>query len=148
MFHEIETGDSRPFRQPARRVTYGEQRAAIETKIQKLVDAHIARRSTSLWASLVVMVTKTDGSWRMCVKYRRVNKESRFDCFSLPRLDEAIVAFAGTAVFPRSTSRWLITRCPLPPPTSRRPRLSHTRTSRRCSKCRLASATRRQRTSA
>ena len=35
----------------------------------------------------------------MCVDYRRVNKASRFDCFPLPRLDEALDAFAGAAVF-------------------------------------------------
>ena len=29
-FHEIDTGDMRPLRQPVRRVPYGEMRAAIE----------------------------------------------------------------------------------------------------------------------
>ena len=92
-------GDSRPLRQPARRVPYGEQSAAIESEIQKLVEADIARPSTSPWASPVVMVKKKDGSWRMCVDYRRVNKASRFDCFPLPRLDDELDAFAGAAVF-------------------------------------------------
>ena len=62
------------------------------------MDADIAHPSTSPWASPVVMVKKADGSWRMCVDYRRVNKASRFDCFPLPRLDEAIDAFAGAVV--------------------------------------------------
>ena len=99
VFHEIDTGDSRPLRQPARRVPYGEQRAVIEKEIEKLVDADIARPSTSPWASPIVMVKKKDGSWRMCVDYRRVNKATKFDCFPLPRLDEALDAFAGCTVF-------------------------------------------------
>ena len=31
-FHEIDTGDVRPFRQPVRRLPYGESRAAVESK--------------------------------------------------------------------------------------------------------------------
>ena len=99
VLHEIDTGDSRPLRQPARRIPYGEQRAAVESEIEKLVDAGIARPSTSPWASPVVMVKKKDGSWRMCVDYRRVNAVTKFDCFPLPRLDEALDAFAGCTVF-------------------------------------------------
>ena len=45
------------------------------------------------------MVKKKDSSWRMCVDYRRVNAATKFDCFPLPRLDEAIEAVAGCSVF-------------------------------------------------
>ena len=99
VFHEIDTGASRPLRQPARRLPYGEQRKAVESEISKLVDAGIARLSTSPWASPVVMVKKKDGGWRMCVDYRRLNTATKFDCFPLPRLDEALDAFSGAVVF-------------------------------------------------
>ena len=98
-FHEIDTGDVRPLRQPVRRLPYGEMRAAVEHEIDKLVNADIARASTSPWASPVVMVRKKDGGWRMCVDYRRLNSVTKFDCFPLPRLDEALDAFAGATVF-------------------------------------------------
>ena len=45
------------------------------------------------------MVKKKDGSWRMCVDYRRVNAATKFDCIPLPRLDEALDAVAGCSVF-------------------------------------------------
>ena len=45
------------------------------------------------------MVRKKDGGWRMCVDYRRLNSVTKFDCFPLPRLDEALDAFAGATVF-------------------------------------------------
>ena len=99
VFHEIDTGDSRPLRQPARRTPYGDQRTAIENEITKLLGAGIARPSTSPWASPVVMVKKKDGSWRMCVDYRRLNTVTKFDCFPLPRLDEALDAVANCKVF-------------------------------------------------
>ena len=45
------------------------------------------------------MAKKKDGSWRMCVDYRRVNAATKFDCFPLPRLDDALDAVAGCSVF-------------------------------------------------
>ena len=98
-FHEIDTGEVRPLRQPVRRIPYGEMRAAVEHEVEKLVNADIARASTSPWASPVVMVRKKDGGWRMCVDYRRLNSVTKFDSFPLPRLDEALDAFAGATVF-------------------------------------------------
>ena len=73
VFHEIDTGDSRFLRQQARRISYGEQRNAVESEIVKLLENGVARFSTSPWASLFVIVQKKDGFWRMCVYYRRVN---------------------------------------------------------------------------
>ena len=99
VFHEIDSGDTHPLRQPPRRLPYGEQRAAVEAEVRKLVSADIARPSISPWASPVVMVKKKDGSWRMCVDYRRLNSHTKFDSFPLPRLDEALDAFAGSMVF-------------------------------------------------
>ena len=35
----------------------------------------------------------------MCVDYRGFNSLTKFDCFLLSRLDEALVTFAGATVF-------------------------------------------------
>ena len=98
-FHEIDTADTRPLRQPLRRLPYGEVREAVVNEIKKLTKAGITRLSTSPWASPVVMVRKKDGGWRMCVNYRRLNSVTKFDCFPLPLLDEAFDAFVGATVF-------------------------------------------------
>ena len=45
------------------------------------------------------MVRKKDGGWRMCVDFRRLNSVKKFDCVLLPRLDEALDAFANATVF-------------------------------------------------
>ena len=98
-FHEIDAADTRPLRQPVRRLPYGEVREAVVKEIEKLTNAGIARPSTSPWASPVVLVRKKDGGWRMCVDYRRLKTVTKFDCFPLPRLDEALDAFVGATVF-------------------------------------------------
>ena len=74
-------------------------REAVANEIEKLTNAGIARPSTSPWASPVVMVRKKDGGWRMCVDYRRLNSITKFDCFPLPRLDEALDAFSRSTLF-------------------------------------------------
>ena len=98
VFHEIDTGASRPLRHPARRIPYGEQRNAVESEIGKLLENGVARPSTLPWASPVVMVKKKDCFWRMCVDYCRVNAATKFDCFPLPRLGEALEAVAECSV--------------------------------------------------
>ena len=45
------------------------------------------------------MVLKKDGGWQMCVDYRRLKSVTKIDSFLLLRLDEALDAFAGAAVF-------------------------------------------------
>ena len=99
VFHEIDTDECRPLRQPARRIPYGELRSAVKNKIDKLVNSGIARHSTSPWASPIVMVRKKDGGWIMCVDYRRLNAVTIFDCFPLPLYDEALDAFTCAVVF-------------------------------------------------
>ena len=99
VFHEIDTGVSLPFRQPARRIPDGAQRNAVESEIQKLLENGMARPSTSPWASLVVMVEMKDNSWRICVDYRCLNVATKFDCFPLPRLDEVLDVVARCSVF-------------------------------------------------
>ena len=42
---------------------------------------------------------ETDDGWCMCVDYRLLNSITKFDCFSLTRLDEALDAFSGSTVF-------------------------------------------------
>ena len=43
-FHEIDTADARPLRQPVRRLPYGDQRKAVEHEIDKLVEAGLLAR--------------------------------------------------------------------------------------------------------
>ena len=53
--------------------------AQAKAEFQKLESAGVIRRSDSPWASPLHMVQKSDGSWRPCGYYRRLNNVTRPD---------------------------------------------------------------------
>ena len=68
--HGIDTGDSRPIRQPPRRLPISqmeEARKAVETMVRD----GVIERSNSPWKAPVVLVKKKDGTTRFCVDYRK-----------------------------------------------------------------------------
>ena len=101
VFHEIDVQGSRPLRQPARRLPYGQNREEVEKQIKELEKARVIRPFASPWASPIVLVKKKDGAIRMCVDYRRLTSVTRLDSFPIPRLDEALEAFSGSEIFSR-----------------------------------------------
>ena len=96
--HTINTGNSRPLRQPPRRVPLafeGEEKKVIET-MQK---QGIIQKSTSPWASPIVLVRKKNGKVRPCIDYRRLNAVTTPDAFPLPRVQDCLDAVRGSVYF-------------------------------------------------
>ena len=87
-----------PIRQPVRRVPEA-LKNTIKTEVDRMLDQNIIRPSTSPWASPVVMVRKSDGSWRFCVDYRRLNSITHRDAYPLPRIDATLDSLAGCKYF-------------------------------------------------
>nr|GFC00773.1 putative reverse transcriptase domain, ribonuclease H-like domain, aspartic peptidase domain protein [Tanacetum cinerariifolium] len=46
----------------------------LSTQLQELSDKGFIRPSSSPWGAPVLFVKKTDGSFRMCIDYRKLNK--------------------------------------------------------------------------
>ena len=46
----------------------------LKKQIEELMEKQFSRPSTSPWGALVLLVQKKDGSSRLCVDYRRLNK--------------------------------------------------------------------------
>ena len=64
-----------------------------------MLEVRIIQPIQSAFSSLVVMVTKKDGSWRMCPDYRQLNKMSIKDKFHIPLIDEVLYKLHGEIFF-------------------------------------------------
>ena len=96
--HSINTGDAAPVKQRPRRVpmAYAEdERKAID----ELLQMGVIRKSTSPWASPIVLVRKKSGAVRPCVDYRKLNELVKPDGFPLPRVQDCLDAVAGSSLF-------------------------------------------------
>jgi hypothetical protein len=80
------------------RYTYT-QKSEIERMVQEMLEARNIHPSQSAFSSLVVMVYKRDGSWRMCSYYRDLNKMAIKDKFLILVIDELLDELQGTIFF-------------------------------------------------
>ncbi|GJW61856.1 hypothetical protein Tco_0111191 [Tanacetum coccineum] len=76
-----------PVRQKKREQAPKRNKAICE-EVKKLVDANIMKEvHYHSWLSNPVMVKKHDGSWRMCVDFKDLNKVCPKDGYPLPEID-------------------------------------------------------------
>ena len=71
-----------PYRHPKR---YKDE---IEKTIKELLELGYIRPSSSPFASSVVIVKNKDGTLRMCIDYRALNKNTIKNRYPIPRIDE------------------------------------------------------------
>ncbi|GFO24248.1 Zinc finger protein [Plakobranchus ocellatus] len=76
--HCIELTSSIPVRQRPYPVPYA-MRQTLRDELREMEDLGVIRRSSSPYASPVVVVKKKDGTNRVCIDYRRLNKLTIFD---------------------------------------------------------------------
>ena len=62
----------------------------IKKQVQELLDQGVIRSSTSPCGSLIVLVPKKDGTWRICVDYRALNKITVKNRYPLPYIDDLL----------------------------------------------------------
>ena len=56
-----------------------QQKEEMEKQVKQLLDSAVIKPSESPYASPAILVRKKDGSWRMCIDYRRLNAQSRIN---------------------------------------------------------------------
>ena len=96
--HEIPLVDSKPFRLPYRKIPPS-QWQDVRKLLVEMEATGVIRPSMSPYASPVVVVTKKDGSLRLCIDYRKLNSCSTRDAFPLPRIEEALEALGQAKFF-------------------------------------------------
>ncbi|KAJ9536067.1 hypothetical protein OSB04_un000770 [Centaurea solstitialis] len=68
-------------------------------QLQELLDKGFIRPSTSPWGAPVLFVKKKDGTMRMCIDYRELNKLTIKNKYPLPRIDDLFDQLVGASYF-------------------------------------------------
>ncbi|GJR09461.1 putative reverse transcriptase domain-containing protein [Tanacetum coccineum] len=68
-------------------------------QLQELSDKGFIRLSSSPWGAPVLFVKKKDGSFRMCIDYRELNKLTVKNRYQFPRIDDLFDQIQGSSVY-------------------------------------------------
>ncbi|GJT05348.1 putative reverse transcriptase domain-containing protein [Tanacetum coccineum] len=71
----------------------------LSEQLQELSDKDFIRPSSSPWRAPVLFVKKKDGSFRMCIDYRELNKLTVKNRYPLPRIDDLFDQLQGSSVY-------------------------------------------------
>jgi hypothetical protein len=73
----------------------------IELKLQlkEMMDKGYIRPSVSPWGAPVLFVKKKDGTLRLCIDYRQLNKVTIKNKYPLPRIDDLFDQLGGASIF-------------------------------------------------
>ena len=71
----------------------------LKVQLQELLDKGFIRPSVSPWGAPVLFVKKKDGTMRLCIDYRQLNRVTVKNKYPLPRIDDLFDHLQGAQVF-------------------------------------------------
>ncbi|GJW10993.1 putative reverse transcriptase domain-containing protein [Tanacetum coccineum] len=71
----------------------------LSDQLKELSDKGFIRPSSSPWGAPVLFVKKKDGSFRMCIDYRELNKLTVKNRYPLPRIDDLFDQLQGSSIY-------------------------------------------------
>ncbi|GJT23465.1 hypothetical protein Tco_0893402 [Tanacetum coccineum] len=77
----------------------------LSTQLQELSDKGFVRLSSSPWGARVMFVKKKDGSFRMCIDYRELNKLTVKNRYPFQRIDDLFDQLQGSSVYSKINLR-------------------------------------------
>jgi len=97
-FHIELVPEAAPVSRAPYRLAPGELKE-LKSQLKELTDKGYIRPSQSPWGAPVIFVKKKDGSLRMCIDYRGLNKLTVKNKYPLPRIDDLFDQLKGASVF-------------------------------------------------
>ena len=80
----------------------------LSGQLNELLSKGFIRPSFSPWGALVLFVKKKDGSFRMCIDYRELNKLTVKNRYPLPRIDDLFDQLQGENYFSKIDLRSIL----------------------------------------
>ncbi|GJV08357.1 putative reverse transcriptase domain-containing protein [Tanacetum coccineum] len=71
----------------------------LAEQLKELSDKGFIRPSSSPWGAPILFVKKKDGSFRMCIDYRELNKLTVKNHYPLPRIDDLFDQLQGSSIY-------------------------------------------------
>ena len=71
----------------------------LKAQLEELLSKGFIRPSSSLWGAPVLFVKKKDGSLRLCIDYRQLNRVTIHNQYPLPRIDGLFDQLHGSRVY-------------------------------------------------
>ena len=71
----------------------------LKLQLQELLEKGFIRPSVSPWGALVLFVKKKDGTLRLCIDYRQLNKLAVKNKYLLPIIDDLFDQLKGASIF-------------------------------------------------
>ena len=71
----------------------------LKAQLQELLSKGFIRPSASPWGAPVLFLKQKDGSFRMCIDYRQLNKVTIKNKYPIPRIDDLFDQLQGACVF-------------------------------------------------
>ncbi|MCO5587922.1 hypothetical protein L7F22_041875 [Adiantum nelumboides] len=96
---ELILGSSPP-NKPPYRVSQAQQEE-IMRQVNELIEKGMVRPSSSPFCSPVLLVHKKDGTYRMCINYRALNRITIKNKFLVPRIEDLFDKLQGLTYFSR-----------------------------------------------
>ncbi|KAH0649063.1 hypothetical protein KY285_034311 [Solanum tuberosum] len=90
--------DTQPISIPSYRMAPAELKE-LKEQLKDLLEKRFIRPSHSPWGAPVLFVKKKDGSLRMCIDYRQLNKVTVKNRYPLPRIDDLFDQLHGASHF-------------------------------------------------
>ena len=89
IYHDVIVEDSKPIKQHPYRMNPLKQKY-LQDEVKYLLENDFIEPSQSNYSSPCILVPKSNGTYRMCTDYRKVNSVTKTDSFQIPRIDECI----------------------------------------------------------